>query len=84
MNLFEKGNYNKAFMKLRLISCIVPVFNGERYLREALGSIFAQTYRPLEIIVADDGSADGTADIVAAATKAWTQTHGRRHDQRER
>ena len=53
-------------MNSPLISCIVPVFNGERYLREALGSIFAQTYRPLEIIVADDGSADGTADIVAA------------------
>ena len=49
-----------------LISCIVPVFNGERYLREALGSILAQTYRPLEIIVADDGSTDGTSEIVAA------------------
>jgi len=48
-----------------LISCIVPVFNGERYLREALDSILAQTYRPLEIIVADDGSADETAAVVA-------------------
>jgi glycosyltransferase involved in cell wall biosynthesis len=48
-----------------LISCIVPVFNGEPYLREALDSILAQTYRPLEIIVADDGSSDGTAAVVA-------------------
>ena len=48
-----------------LISCIVPVFNGERYLREALESILTQTYRPLEIIVADDGSTDGTAAVVA-------------------
>jgi glycosyltransferase involved in cell wall biosynthesis len=48
-----------------LISCIVPVFNGERYLGEALDSILAQTYRPLEIIVADDGSTDGTAAVVA-------------------
>ena len=48
-----------------LISSIVPVFNGERYLKEALDSIRAQTYRPLEIIVADDGSTDGTAAIVA-------------------
>jgi glycosyltransferase involved in cell wall biosynthesis len=48
-----------------LISCIVPVFNGERYLREALDSICAQSYRPLEIIVADDGSTDGTAALVA-------------------
>ncbi len=48
-----------------LISCIVPVFNGERYLAEALDSILAQTYRPLEVIVVDDGSTDGTAHIVA-------------------
>jgi len=49
-----------------LISCIVPVFNGERYLGEALDSILAQTYRPLEIIVSDDGSTDGTAAVVAS------------------
>jgi glycosyltransferase involved in cell wall biosynthesis len=49
-----------------LISCIVPAYNGERYLREALDSIVAQTYRPFEIIVADDGSRDGTASLVAS------------------
>jgi glycosyltransferase involved in cell wall biosynthesis len=48
------------------ISCIIPVFNGERYLREALDSIVAQTYRPLEIIVADDGSTDRTNEIVTS------------------
>jgi len=47
-----------------LISCIVPAFNGERYLGEALDSIFAQTYGPLEVLVVDDGSTDGTADLV--------------------
>jgi len=50
-----------------LISSIVPVFNGERYLKEALDSIRAQTYRPLEIIVADDGSTDGTAAVMAGS-----------------
>jgi len=52
-------------MKRPLISCIVPVYNGERYLREALDSIVAQTYRPVEIIVVDDGSTDGTSALVA-------------------
>lgn len=47
-----------------VVSCIVPVFNGERYLAEALDSILAQQYRPLDIIVVDDGSTDGTAAIV--------------------
>ena len=46
-------------MSPSLVSCIVPVFNGERYLQETLESILSQTYRPLEIIVADDGSERG-------------------------
>jgi glycosyltransferase involved in cell wall biosynthesis len=49
-----------------LITCIVPVYNGERYLGEALDSILAQTRPPEQIIVADDGSTDGTAGVVAS------------------
>ena len=48
-----------------LISCIVPAYNSERFVTEALDSIVAQTYRPLEIICCDDGSTDGTAAIVS-------------------
>ncbi len=48
-----------------LISCIVPVYNGEPYLAEALDSIRQQTYRRLEIIVVDDGSTDGTAQVIS-------------------
>ena len=51
-------------MTLPLISCIVPVYNGEKYVAEAIESMLAQTYRPLEVLVVDDGSTDGTASVV--------------------
>jgi glycosyltransferase involved in cell wall biosynthesis len=47
-----------------MISCVVPVWNGERYLAEALDSVLTQTRPPDEIVVVDDGSTDGSADIV--------------------
>jgi glycosyltransferase involved in cell wall biosynthesis len=56
-------------MNSTLISCIVPVYNGERYLGEAIESILKQSYRPIEIIIADDGSTDGTASIAARYDK---------------
>jgi glycosyltransferase involved in cell wall biosynthesis len=42
----------------------MPVWNGERYLREAVDSILGQTFRRFEFIVLDDGSTDGTAEIL--------------------
>jgi glycosyltransferase involved in cell wall biosynthesis len=49
------------------VSVIIPVRNGERYLAEALGSVRAQSYRHLEVLVVDDGSEDGTAEVVRRA-----------------
>ena len=47
-----------------LVSCIIPVFNGERFVAESLDSILEQTYRPIEIIVVNDGSTDGTKAVL--------------------
>ena len=46
------------------ISVVMPVYNGEKYLREAMDSILAQTYTDFEFIIIDDGSKDTSAEIV--------------------
>ena len=44
------------------VSVIIPVYNGERYIEEALDSVFAQTFRDFEVIVVNDGSTDRTEE----------------------
>lgn len=45
------------------VSVIIPVYNGERYLAAAIESVLEQDYKPLEIIVVDDGSTDKSAQV---------------------
>ncbi len=49
---------------LKRISVVVCTYNGERFLRQQLDSLLAQTYPPCEIRIHDDGSTDATVDIV--------------------
>ena len=46
-----------------LASVVIPAFNAGAYLEEAIRSVLEQDYRPLEVIVVDDGSADRTAEL---------------------
>lgn len=48
-------------MTASLVSTIIPVHNRAAMLREAMASVLAQTYRPIEILIVDDGSTDDTA-----------------------
>lgn len=52
-------------MKNELLSVVVPVYNvGEEYLKECILSIVNQTYMNLEIILVDDGSTDGSGNLI--------------------
>jgi glycosyltransferase involved in cell wall biosynthesis len=46
-----------------LVTVIVAAYNGEKFLRQALESVFRQDYDPFEVVFVDDGSTDGTAEI---------------------
>lgn len=48
-----------------LVSIVIPVFQVAPYLERCLDSVLAQSYRPIEVIVVDDGSTDGSAAILA-------------------
>lgn len=53
------------FRKKPLVSIIIPVYNGERFLRKTLDSVHNQTYRMIECIIVDDGSIDNTLSFSA-------------------
>jgi glycosyltransferase involved in cell wall biosynthesis len=46
------------------VSVVIPVYNGERYLAEAIESVLVQTHRDFELILVDDGSTDGSPGIM--------------------
>jgi glycosyltransferase involved in cell wall biosynthesis len=51
---------------MRLVSVIIPCYNRARFIAEAIGSALAQDHRETEVIVVDDGSTDGSWDVISS------------------
>jgi len=61
------------------VSVIIPVYNQAAFLKEAIDSILAQTWKGFELIVVDDGSTDGSGDIArsyGARVRVFRKTNG--------
>lgn len=53
-------------------SVIIPTYNRAEFITKSLDSVWAQTYRPIEVLVIDDGSTDSTREVV----EHWIDNHG--------
>ncbi|MCE2470634.1 MAG: glycosyltransferase family 2 protein [Anaerolineae bacterium] len=58
-----------------LVSVIMPVYNGEKFLGAAIESILAQTFTDFELVIVDDGSTDGSAEIVLSFEAQDARVH---------
>jgi alpha-1,3-rhamnosyltransferase len=77
MALEGKSSLNESLdMKNRtpLVSIIVPSYNHEQYVEQCIESIFAQSFKDFELIVIDDGSSDGSRDILNALKNKYDFT----------
>lgn len=58
-----------------LVDVIIPVYNGEEFIKEAVDSILEQTYQNFRIIIVDDGSEDSTVDIIKKISLSTDKIH---------
>lgn len=62
-------------MQNKMVSIILPVFNAERFLPQCLDSILSQTYQEWELIAVDDGSKDGSIEILKSYENRDNRIH---------
>jgi glycosyltransferase involved in cell wall biosynthesis len=72
---FSESSTASAKVSAGTVSVITPFFNAARYLPEAIASVLAQDYRPLELLLVDDGSTDGHTDAIARIADRSEHVH---------
>lgn len=58
-------------MEYPLVSVVIPSYNHEKYIEQALASVFCQDYPSMQVIVIDDGSTDGSAELLKKLQNRW-------------
>jgi glycosyltransferase involved in cell wall biosynthesis len=76
----KRRDANQYDQMVALLTIGMPVFNGERFIREALDSILAQTFTDFELLIADNASNDATPEIIAEYAAADRRIRCVRHD----
>ncbi|NPV87534.1 MAG: glycosyltransferase [Anaerolineae bacterium] len=71
-------------MSTALISIVLPVYNGARYLRQSIQSVLRQTHQKWELLVVDDCSTDSTPEIIAEYCSLDQRIRSFRHDKNRR
>lgn len=77
--MYIKRLYN-SMEHIPKISVVMPVWNGEKYIREAIDSILNQTYGDFEFIIIDDGSTDQTIEIIDSYDDSRIRLFKRDHE----
>lgn len=72
---YRTGSLRMSATDRPLMSILLITYNQERYVRDAVRSALVQTYAPLEIVISDDGSVDGTFREIQRELETYTGPH---------
>jgi glycosyl transferase family 2 len=73
MSCYQELRYRVRVVKKGLVSTVIPVYNRPSLLGEAVASVLGQSYRPIEIVIVNDGSTDDTAAVANGLAKAHAE-----------